>query len=108
MPVQKRILESLFDRRITAATAYHVHAHLGTLADENGIIHPDADGKYPSNPITIAHALGASKDAVWKAFTRLESLGYIEWDRATGADARAGVGGRVRIILSDSDHATAA
>jgi DNA-binding MarR family transcriptional regulator len=106
MAIRDRILDSLFNRQITSAVTYHVFAYLGTLADENGIIQPDEHGRLPSNPIAISEALDISLSTVWKAFTRLEAAGYIQWDRALGADAKAGTSGRVRIILTD--HATAA
>jgi hypothetical protein len=101
MQIRNQLVSSLFDTRITSANDYHILAYMSPHADAVGNIVPDESGKLASDPDVITQDLGISKAAVFRAFGRLESLGYIEWERARGNERAQGVTGRVRIVIPE-------
>jgi DNA-binding MarR family transcriptional regulator len=101
MQIAQQLVSSLFDTRITSAIDYHVLAYMSPYADTSGNIVPDASGRLASDPNVIAEDLGISKPSVFRAFGRLETNGYIQWDRAVGNERALGLTGRVRIVLPE-------
>jgi hypothetical protein len=100
MNVLQVVWSALSDTRITTGTSYHVLKAIAEHADENGNIHPGADGQLITDPKVLAAKLGVSVNPIYKAFRTLRSLNYISWQEASrGVERTQGMSGKVSIIV---------
>jgi hypothetical protein len=104
LSIALRVLDAASDVRLSAI-AIRTLAHLARHADENGNVGSDEHGRPLANPMNVAPAVEIGNSTAYKAFSLLESCGYLRWERDQGAKRSDIKPGRLRIVLPE--HADA-
>jgi hypothetical protein len=101
VPIQARIYGAILDPQV-GRPDLTIFAVIGQYADETGVVGLDETGANVGDSRWLVARTGLHASVVSRSLTRLESLGYLQWQRAWDPARRAplrGAPSAIKIIL---------